>query len=307
MLEHLRALAVFARVAELGSFRAAARALALSPSVVSHHVSELERRLALPLIHRSTRRLALTPDGERLLIAAREMVDAATRGIDAVSGRSATPTGALRLTVPAFLAETALTRDLAAFATAHPGVTLTVSFTDQPRDLLRDGLDLALRIGKREDSSHKTRSLGEMRRALVGAPRYLAGRTVRAPHDLAACDHIVLSTRPAELVLTSAGARPVTIPLTPRVSVDSAAAMRELALASTGLATVPEVLVRAELARGRLVEVLPDWRPAAMPVYAIWPGNAQRAALTLRLMEFMAPRVVALFADTAPEPRPRRR
>jgi DNA-binding transcriptional LysR family regulator len=306
MLEHLRALAVFARVAELGSFRAAARALGLSPSVVSHHVAELERRLAIPLVHRSTRRLALTPDGQLLLVAAREMVDAATRGLDAVSGRSATPTGALRITVPAFLAETALARDLAAFASAYPKITLTVSFTDSPRDLLRDGLDLALRIGKREDSSHKTRSLGEMRRVLVGAPGYVADRAPRTPRDLAVCDHILLSSRPPELSLTSATARPVTIALAPRVSVDSAAAMRELAIAGVGLATVPEVLVRAELARGRLVEVLPAWQPAALPVYAIWPGSAQRAELTLRFLEFMAPRVRALFAVVSGAPARRR-
>ena len=79
MLDQLRALAVFAKVADLGSFRAAARALGLSPSVVSHHVRELEARLALPLVHRSTRRLALTPDGELLVAEARAMVDAAER------------------------------------------------------------------------------------------------------------------------------------------------------------------------------------------------------------------------------------
>ena len=89
MLDQLRALAVFAKVADLGSFRAAARALGLSPSVVSHHVRELEARLALPLVHRSTRRLALTPDGELLVAEARAMVDAAERGLGAVTGCAA--------------------------------------------------------------------------------------------------------------------------------------------------------------------------------------------------------------------------
>jgi DNA-binding transcriptional LysR family regulator len=182
VLDQLRSLAVFAKVAELGSFRAAARALALSPSVVSHHVGELERRLALPLLYRSTRSIALTPDGEQLVAAAREMVDAAARGLDAVSGRSAAPSGALRLTAPAFLAGTGLSRHLAAFSSKHPNVRLTVSFTDAPRDLLRDGLDLALRIGKLADSTHRTRKLAEMRRVLVASPRYAAAR--RPPASL---------------------------------------------------------------------------------------------------------------------------
>lgn len=298
MLDHLRSLAVFAKVAELGSFRAAARALLLSPSVVSHHVSELERRLSLPLLHRSTRRLALTPDGTKLVAAAREMVDAAERGLDEVSGRSATPTGALRLTAPAFLAETSLCRDLAAFAAAHPRVALTVSFTDAPRELLRDGLDLALRVGRLEDSSQRARKLADMRRALVASPRYVAARQpARAPGDLATWDFIRLSSRPAELALSSAARkRSVAVPFTPKISVDSAAAMRELVLAGAGFATLPEVTIRSDLARGRLVELLPDWQVALLGVHAVWPHNAQRAALTLRFIDFMASRVAALFA-----------
>jgi DNA-binding transcriptional LysR family regulator len=298
VLDQLRSLAVFAKIAELGSFRAAARALSLSPSVVSHHLSELERRLAVPLLYRSTRRLALTPDGAKLVVAAREMVDAAARGLDAVNGRGELLVGALRLTAPAFLAETSLSRELAAFAGAHPHVSLTASFSDAPRDLLRDGFDLALRVGRLEDSTHRTRKVAEMRRVLVGAPRYVgARRAPRAPSELATWDHIHLSSRPAALSLTSHDRkRPVSVAFTPRISVDSAAAMRELALAGAGLATLPEITVREEVARGRLVEVLPRWRAAVLGVYAVWPSTAQRAGLTLRFIEFMAPRVAALFA-----------
>lgn len=301
MLDHLRSLAVFAKVAELGSFRAAARAFELSPSVVSHHVSELEARLALPLLYRSTRRLSLTPDGERLFAAASEMVGAATRGLDAVSGRSATPTGSLRLTAPAFFAETGFCRDLAAFSAAHPNVQLAVSFTDAPRDLLRDGLDLALRVGRLEDSTHKTRKLTAMRRVLVGAPRYLAAqRRPRAPRDLEAWDYIQLSSRPPELTLAAPGAkRPVTVAFTPRVAVDSAAAMRALVVSAVGIATLPEILVRTDLASEHLVEVLPGWQPPVLGVYAVWPHSAQRAGLTQRFVDFMADRAAALFAPPA--------
>jgi DNA-binding transcriptional LysR family regulator len=300
MLERLRALAVFAKVAELGSFRAAARALSLSPSVVSHHVSELEGHLSLPLLYRSTRRLALTPDGEKLLAAAREMVDAAERGLDAVSGRSATPTGTLRLTAPAFLAETRFSHDLATFSSAHPKVRLVVSFTDAPRDLLRDGLDLALRVGRLEDSTHKTRKLADMRRVLVGSPRYVGARKpARTPRDLETWDCIQLSSRPAEFTLNAPGTRKaVSVAFTPKVSVDSAAAMRELVIAGAGIATLPDVTARSDIERGRLVEVLPGWRTELLGVHAVWPHNAQRSGLTLRLVEFLGSRVAALFAPS---------
>lgn len=298
MLDHLRSLAVFAKVVELGSFRAAARALSLSPSVVSHHVSELERRLSLPLLYRSTRRLALTPDGEQLVVAARAMVDAAEQGLDALSGHGHTPTGALRVTAPAFLAETRFSADLAAFSAACPKVSLTVSFTDAPRDLLRDGFDLALRIGRLADSTHKTRKLADMRRLLVGSPGYVGARKPpKAPRDLETWDFMQLSSRPPELTLTAPGRRaPVVIAFTPKLAVDSAAALRELAIAGAGLVTLPEVTVRADVASGRLVEVLPTWQAAVLGVYAVWPSNAQRAGLTLRFVELMASRVAELFA-----------
>lgn len=306
MFDQLRSLAVFAKVVELGSFRAAARALSLSPSVVSHHVSELERRLSLPLLYRSTRRLALTPDGELLVAAAREMVDAAERGLDALSGHSHTPTGALRVTAPAFLAETRFSADLAAFQAAYPKVSLTVSFTDAPRDLLRDGFDLALRIGRLEDSTHKTRKLADMRRLLVGSPRYVgAKRPPRAPRDLETWDFMQLSSRPPELTLTAPGRPAVVIAFTPRIAVDSAAALRELAIAGVGLVTLPEVTVRADVASGRLVEVLPTWQAALLGVHAVWPSNAQRAGLTLRFVELMASRVAALFAAPGERAEPR--
>lgn len=296
MLDHLRPLAVFARVAELGSFRAAARALALSPSVVSHHVSELERHLGLPLLYRSTRRIALTPDGENLIAAAREMVDAAARGLDGLSGRSQTPSGALRLTAPAFLAGAAFCRELAAFSSAHPNVALSVSFTDAPRDLLRDGFDLALRSGRLEDSTHKTRKLADMRRLLVGSPRYVSARKQpRRPQDLAGWDFVHLSSRPAELRLSLPGKKPVAIAFRPRISLDSAAAMREMLLVGAGIAALPSVLVSADVAHGRLVEVLTRWRAPLLGVYAVWPSNSQRSSLTHRFIDFMAGRVAALF------------
>ncbi|MBL8720642.1 MAG: LysR family transcriptional regulator [Myxococcales bacterium] len=295
MLDRLRSLAVFARVVDLGSFRAAARDLSLSPSVVSHHVRALEQALAVPLLYRSTRRLALTPDGEQVLAAAREMVDAATRGLDAASGRS--PSGVLRLTAPAFLADTRLTHHLAAFAAEYPRVKLTVSFTDQPRDLLRDGLDLALRVGTLDDSTHKTRKLADLHRVLAGSPRYLERqKRPLTPEDLTTWDYVQLSTRPPEVALSAKGHKPVAFTFTPRIAVDSAAAMRALVLEGVGIATLPEVTVRADLARGRLVEPLPGWKPRTLGVHAVWPKNAPRAGLTARFVAFMADRVAELFA-----------
>lgn len=298
MIDQLKSLAVFAKTVELGSFRKAALALSLSPSVISHHVSMLERSLGLPLLYRSTRRLALTPDGEALYDAVREMLEAAERGLDAVSGRSESPSGLLRITAPAFLAETKFCRALAAFSKEHPKVKLSIAFTDARRDLLRDGLDVAIRVGTLEDSTNKSRKLADMRRVLVGSSRYMRDRAMpRTLRELDAWDFVRLSPRAAEITMTPPGRKkPVTLGFAPRISVDSAAAIREMVLAGAGLAVLPDLLVRSDLARGSLVEVLPGWRIPLVGVHAVWPGNAQRPGLTLRFVEFMASQLKGLFA-----------
>jgi DNA-binding transcriptional LysR family regulator len=296
MLDQLRALAVFAKVADLGSFRAAARALTLSPSVVSHHVAQLEAHVAVPLLYRSTRRLSLTSAGKRLLDEAQTMVAAAERGLDAVSGRSASQSGTLRLTAPAFFAQTSFAADLAAFAAAHPAMRIEASFTDTPRDLVREGIDVAIRIGSLRDSTHRTRRLASMQRVLVGAPRYVdAHPRPRSADQLRAWDFVHLSSRSPELVLTGPRGK-ASVRYEPRVTVDNVAAMRALVLGAAGIATLPEIVVRDELTRGILVEVLPRMRPVAMHAYAVWPQNAQKARSTLRFLEFFAPRLLHLFA-----------
>ncbi|KMN81531.1 LysR family transcriptional regulator, partial [Chromobacterium violaceum] len=120
MIDELRALAVFAKTTETGSFRAAARALGLAPSVVSHHVSQLESRLGVALLYRSTRRLSLTPDGQALYGHAQAMLQAAETGLNELAGRAIEPAGTLRLSLPAFFARGPLTTSLAAFSRCHP-------------------------------------------------------------------------------------------------------------------------------------------------------------------------------------------
>ena len=298
MIDHLKALAVFATTVEQGSFRGAARVLGLSPSVVSHHVSGLERRLGVALLYRTTRKLSLTSDGEQLFRSAREMLHAAERGLDAISGASTTPTGTLRLTAPAILIDTRFTRDLAAFARTLPHVAISIAFTEQRHDLLRDGLDLAIRIGHLDDSSLKMKKLATMRRVLISSPAYVATRPrARRLADLEGWDFVTLSALPPTLeAIPPRRKTPLKIALAPRVTTDSATAMRELVLAGAGIAGIPELVAREALQRGRLVEVLPAWRMTSRDVYAVWPGGTPRPGLTARFVDFIEPRLRELFA-----------
>ena len=165
--------------------------------------------------------------------------------------------------------------------------------------LLRDGLDLALRIGRLEDSALKVRRLTVMPCVLVASPEYASGRAVpRTLGDLKGWDFVRLSAvRPELLIVGPRKKSPQTLRFLSRVAADSATALREMSIAGLGVAAIPEVLARDALRRGRLVEVLPDWQLPALGVYAVWPGGTPRPALTLRFVDYMQDRLTELFSS----------
>lgn len=303
MIDDLRALAVFARTAELGSFRAAAAALDLSPSVVSHHVARLEARLGAPLLYRTTRRLSLTAEGERLFEAARQMVESAEAGLDALGGGD--PAGVLRLTVPGFLEGTAFSADLTEFLVAYPRVRLDIVSSDARRDLVGEGIDLALRVGPLVDSGLRVRRVATMRRALVAAPAFVQAQApLSAPADLALWDGVQLGARRPELSLSPVGGGPAErVRLRPRATLSSALGILGLLRAGAGFAPLPEVLVREDLSTGSLLRLLPGWELEEMAVCLVWPDGAVRRRLTGLLVDFLTPRLERLF-QSAPTPPP---
>jgi DNA-binding transcriptional LysR family regulator len=289
MLDELRQIAIFAKTVDHGSFRAAARALRLSPSVVSHHVGQLEQHLGTPLLYRSTRKLSLTPDGKRLLQAARAMLAAAESGLDEIATQALQPAGLLRLTVPAVLAQSPLTKTLAEFSIANPRIRLAIDYSDSRRDLIADGYDVAIRAGEMEDSSLKARKLYSMQRHLVAAPNYIESRASPAtPDDLTQWDWIELApVWRQKLVFSQPGTTRQLVKPESRVSVNNAYALCQLARGGAGLAIVPEFLTEQDIAAGDLQTVLPDWTIDAIDVFAVWPSNAPRDGLTRHLINFL--------------------
>jgi len=170
MLDDLRAMTLFVRTVELGSFRAAAKASNLSPSVVSHHIQQLEKKYGVALLYRSTRKLAQTDEGRRFYERARQMVAAAAGAVDVLTGEAASPYGKLTVSLPAAQVRGAITRKVAEFAELHPYVHLKLVCTDEPVDLFAGGVDVALRAGTLKDSSLKSKRVGSVGRT----PRLLA-------------------------------------------------------------------------------------------------------------------------------------
>lgn len=291
MLEPLRQMAIFAKTVDHGSFRAAARALNLSPSVVSHHITQLERQVGTALLYRSTRKLSLTSDGERLLAAAREMMRAAESGIQAVANRANQPSGELRVTAPAVMAQSMLVDRIAAFANDYPNIRLHLDFSDSRRNIIEAGIDVAIRMGWLQDSTLIGRKLYTVTRRVTAARSYLDARPKpTSPQDLGDWDWLDLSPVSLKPEFRKPGHRAVRLKPASRVSVNDAHALYRLARAGAGLAMLPEYLLEQDVTAGVMEYVLPDWSIVPVGVYAVWPPNAPKDGLTALFVEALTSR-----------------
>lgn len=299
MLDQLRALAVFATVADAGSFRGAARRLGISASVVSHHVTSLERFLDTPLIYRSTRKLSLTAAGQQLAQSARTMLDSAQEGFGRISRESASPTGRLRITAPAILQYARFVTRVSTFMKHYPKVELSINFSDRQHNIVEEGLDLALRIGWLQDSSLKARKLVDGGLMLCASPHYLQEQpALHRPEDLTQLEMINLVGTPTNIRLQARKGRKSerAVRMSHRITVDSGFAAKRMAVEGCGLVMLPDFFLRDSIADGSLVEVLTDWRAPTFGIYAVWPDNAGTNALRTLFVNF-----VALIARTEEE------
>ena len=281
MIDRLRQMAIFAKTIDHGSFRGAARALRLSPSVVSHHVSELEASLGVALIYRSTRKLTLTPEGQRLLTATHKMLEAVEGELADLSLSASAPSGELRLTVPSVLSQSPFIEQIAAFSIAYPRIKLSLDFSDIRRALIDDGFDIAIRMGPNAKTSATSRKLFSVERRLVASVDYLSERPApHHPRDLADWDWLALT--PAQNVpvtFKNADGTSATLKPEPRIFANDAQALYRLACAGVGLAIVPDFLARDDVNDGAVQYVLPHWDLRSITVFAVWPSNAPRHGL----------------------------
>ena len=288
MLEYLRQIAIFAKTVEHGSFRKAADVLQLSPSVVSHHIAVLERELDVALLYRSTRKLSLTAEGKNVLASAQMVVDGAERFISAVSNESPHLIGQLTVTLPAVMTNSDLVNRIGQFGKEHPSVKLNLDFSDTPRDIIKEGIDLAIRLGWPQDSALKARKLFKMDRRVVASTSFLESRPVpQTPDDLQQWEWLELSSVGLNQVFTNPDGREVSLKAKSRIVVSSAQALLQLVKNGNGAGALPEFVVEEYIASGELGLVLPDWVIKPIEAYAVWPGNTPKNGLTKRLVEYL--------------------
>ena len=286
MIDQLRQMAIFAKVIDHGSFRGAARSLQLSPSVVSHHISQLEEHLGVTLLYRSTRKLTLTPDGERLLLATRKMLDAVVGELLDISGSANEPSGELRIAMSTLLSQSPLANVLAKFSIRYPRIKLSLNYSDERQDLISGGFDLAIRLGLNVKDSKTSRLLFRANRKLVCSAAYLDQKTqAKDPSELKDWDWLLLSPAHDRGISFSKDGRSIKLKPSARVSCNDVQSLYHLASEHVGLATVPEFLSSSAVAAGTMVYPIPDWHLQPITVFAEWPLSASRHGLIQLLVD----------------------
>lgn len=272
MFKQLQDMALFALVAERGSFTAAANEAGLPKSSVSQRISQLEQLVGLRLLNRTTRKINLTFAGERYLVHCREMLDASERAEFALQRLRDNPSGRLRITCPAGIGATLLARMNTQFQRSYPEVVLEVSISDDLLDLVETGYDVALRTGKPQDSSLIGRMIGHSPRLLVASPDYLRSHPdINHPSQLA--EHQCIVHRAWNEWVLQKGEEYHRCVLPRLHTTDNLLYARECAIEGAGITLLPSFLMGTSLATGDLKIVLSDWEPQGNDLYLVYPSR----------------------------------
>jgi DNA-binding transcriptional LysR family regulator len=306
----LQPLLAFAETAKRGNFAAASRALGCTPSTLAKAVGRLEKRLGVRLFHRTTRQVELTDDGQRMFARCERVLAELHALEEEASGARVEPTGTLRIHMPVTFGREVMLPLLAELVANHPGLSIDARFSDLYVDLVKEGIDVAIRTGELRDSTLVARPFSEQHLLLCAAPSYLSrAGTPATVSDLRRHTGVLFrvpstgKTRPWQLRV---GARNVSLVPPSRVHVDGGDAIVRAAVLGMGLGQVPHYMVIEAIARGQLVEVLPETRPPAMPIAAVMPSGRMIPSRVRALLELVGQRPDA-FPPCPPAPGARRR
>jgi DNA-binding transcriptional LysR family regulator len=293
-LPDLEALAIFAKVAEHRSFAGAAADLSLSKATVSKAVARLERKLGARLIHRTSRRLALTDIGRTMADHASAVLSAGEAAEADALALSSAPRGLVRLAAPMSFGLKRIAPLLPDFMSEYPDVQVDLHLSDAVVDLIGGGFDAALRIGLLADSSLRARRLCRVTRRLVAAPSYFArrGRPTH-PSELVAHACIGYAYLPTPDIWRFSNSLGEVVAVRPSgpLRANNAEVMMPALLAGLGLAVQPDFVIEAEQASGALVEAMPDWRMSDSFLHVITPPGGPRPARVEALVDFLVNRL----------------
>lgn len=279
----------FAAVVDAGSFVRAASAMGMSKAAVSRYVGELEQRLGVRLLHRTTRQLSLTEEGEVFHARCRQLLADIDEAEAEITSRRGQAVGLLKVNAPVTFGNLHLAELWGGFKAEHPQVTLDVTLSDRVVDLVEEGYDLAVRIARLPSSTLISRRLASTRMVLCASPQYLAAHgTPRHPSELA--DHAVWAysyfAAGDEWPFVGPGGA-VTGRIRPCIRTNSGDTCRIGALQHQAIVLQPTFLVGPDLAAGALVELMPEFRCLELDIFAVYPSRKHVAPKVRLLIEYL--------------------
>lgn len=297
-MDHLK---IFLAVMEAGGFTAAAVALKLRKSAVSQQIAKLEQDLGIPLFKRTTRRVIPTDEGRALYARCEPLLRELDTALE--DARKARFSGSLRITAPADYTNAVLARALVEFGQLHPKIAISLITESRVVDLIGEGVDLGIRLGWPADSSLRQTKLGEFEPIVVASPRYMESSEtpIDDPRSLSSHSWVELTALPNSLSwrFTKGGEEAVNVRVRPAFSTNDAAGVLALVRAGAGVSVVTDFSVAQDLAEGRLVRVLADWRLPTAGIFLVWPDSIQESPKLRALIEHLRR---AFIADAILQP-----
>jgi DNA-binding transcriptional LysR family regulator len=298
-MDRLTTIDAFVRVADLGSFSAAAKAMRSTQSNVSKHVAALEAYLGGRLLERSARSVSLTEQGRRYYAHAIEILHSVERARQQFADAREAISGTIRVAASHAFGRSQIVPALPGLLARHPNLNVDLCLSDRSVDLVREGIDLSFRVANLKDSDLIARRVGSAARRAVASPSYLAQHgNPQSPAELARhqCIHFAGINAPRIWKLRD-GRESVVVPVKGRLSIDASDAIREAAVHGLGIALLPEWVLRNDIDEGRLVVVLEKFQPPPLPVYAVMPRRARGSAMTRATVEHMCAHFQKTFRD----------
>lgn len=298
-MDRFQELRTFIAVTDAGGFARAAAQLGSSPPAVTRLIAALEARLGVQLFSRTTRRVHLTDAGLRFAERARAVLSDLDAAEKEAIGESTVPSGHLTLTASVTMGRSLLPSIINEFLGAHPRVTAKLLLLDRLVNLVEEGIDIALRVGRLPDSSLISTKIGDVQRILVASPDYLAKRGVpQEPNDLKLHSIIAfMGLMPDREWRYGDGRLAGRVSLQPRLEINDALSAIASAETGEGVTIALSYMVSEKIASGRLVEVLPDYAPQPVPVQLVYPESRRVAPKVRAFINFSAPRLRAAIGE----------
>ena len=283
----------YAQVVELGSFARAAERLSLSTTAISKHVADLEAHLQTRLLNRTTRKISLTEGGQAFYGRCVQLLHDLEEAKQEVAGATSTPRGTLRLTASVNFGVREIAPAMAEFAVRYPELKFDVQLSDRIVDLVEEGFDLAIRIGRPGSENLVARRLGEIRMVLCASPSYLKRHgTPKTADDLTHhnCLTYEYSSSRAQWRLHDTEGREHLVQVSGSVHSNNGDLLAEAAVQGSGIVLQPEFIVGEHLRAGRLVPMLPDFGVLPLPIYALYPSRKHLSAKVRGFVNFLLTR-----------------